>query len=274
MQHLVKKQFIKLLPIGLILSPTSKKRGRILLRQHDQTTSPIGEMDVDSAIAQTYRPIIRGYFIVAAAYYVIMSFMHFWAMSGPGLLMMASASITASIVFIGAALALRKPLAIGKLELLTSLANLAMLGNVLVALHIEYAQPKLVYFLIMAMIYGFACVSMRQATVSIAAVLGGLLYQLITHDPAQLMIYGFIAFAAAMSALAITYFLRRAIGLAVIARHKAELKLKATETHGEKMRRKSLSDSLTGLPNRRAFFETLQAPERSGQRTCRLADPA
>ena len=234
------------------------KRGRILLRQHDQTTSPSGEIDIDSAIAQIYRPIIRGYFAVAAVYYVIMTFSHFWAMIGPDLALMASASITASIVILAAWYYLKNPPPIVRLEIVTNIVNLLMLTNVLVALHIAYAQPKLVYFLIMAMIFAFACVSMRQALISIAATIGGLIYQLMTHDPGQLMIYGFIAFAAAMSAIAITFFLRRAIGLAVIARHKAELRLKQTESIGETMRQKSLSDSLTKLPNRRAFFEAFK----------------
>ncbi|MEH6701818.1 putative bifunctional diguanylate cyclase/phosphodiesterase [Parasphingorhabdus sp.] len=212
--------------------------------------------DARSSIAQIYRPVIRGYFGVAAIYYIVMTLTHFWEFGGSDLLHMAAASITASLFALFSWHALRKPLSTGKLEALTSVTNMLILVNVLVALHLEYAQPKLIYFMMMAMIFAFACVSMRQALFSIIAALGGLIYELFLHESGQMGIYGFISFAAALSAIAITFFLRRAIGLAVAAKHEAELGREEAQNLGETMRQRSLSDSLTGLPNRRAFFET------------------
>ena len=212
--------------------------------------------DARSSIAQIYRPVIRGYFGVAAIYYIVMTLTHFQEFSGADLLSMTTASVTASLFTLFAWHALRKPLPIGKLEALTSITNMLIIINVMVALQLEYAEPKLIYFMMMAMIFAFACVSMRQALLSIAAALGGLFYQLAQHESDQLTIYGFISFAAALSAIAITFFLRRAIGLAVAAKHEAERELKQAQNLGETMRQRSLSDSLTGLPNRRSFFET------------------
>ncbi len=232
--------------------------GHILLRQLINDVPARGDLSTDSTVAQIYRPIIRGYFGVAATYYLIMTLTHFWSLSGADLAVMATTSTIASVVILGAWHALRKPLTIGKLEALTSIVNLLVLSNVLVALHLEYAQAKLVYFMMMAMIFAFACVSMRQALISVAATLGGLFFMLIKQDPDQLSIYGFIAFAAALSAVAITFFLRRAIGLAVTARREAEVRLKETENLSDTMRQQSLTDSLTELPNRRAFFESFR----------------
>jgi diguanylate cyclase (GGDEF)-like protein len=227
-----------------------------LLRRLINFADSSNGFDARSSIAQIYRPVIRGYFGVAAIYYIVMTLTHFWEFGGSDLLNMAAASITASLFALFSWHALRKPLSTGKLEALTSVTNMLILVNVLVALHLEYAQPKLIYFMMMAMIFAFACVSMRQALFSIIAALGGLIYELFRHESGQMGIYGFISFAAALSAIAITFFLRRAIGLAVAAKHEAELGREEAQNLGETMRQRSLSDSLTGLPNRRAFFET------------------
>ncbi|MEP2380882.1 EAL domain-containing protein, partial [Parasphingorhabdus sp.] len=215
-------------------------------------------LDANAVIAETYRPIVRGYFAVAFAYYAIMTVLHCITMSGVALGIMTVASVSASLLLFAAWYWLHRPLTIGKLEILTSVVNLMVMANVQVALHIEYAEPKLAYFIMMAMIFAFASVSMRQAIVSVVFVLGGLFVELVRNDSSQLSLYGFVAFAAALSALAITYFLRRAVGLAAVARHKAEIRLSQAESVGETMRKRSLSDSLTGLPNRRAFFETFE----------------
>ncbi|MFK7841642.1 MAG: putative bifunctional diguanylate cyclase/phosphodiesterase [Sphingorhabdus sp.] len=213
--------------------------------------------DTDTIVAQTYRPIIRGYFGVAAVYYLIMTVAHFLALDGINLVILAAASITASIATIFAWYILREPLPIEKMEALTCFINLLVLTNVMIALQIEFAQAKLIYFIMMAMVFAFASVSMRQAILSLTSVLAGLFYELLTYDINQLAVYGFISFAAALSAVAITFFLRRSIGLAVSAKLEAEIGLKEAQKIGETMRQRSLSDSLTGLPNRRAFFETL-----------------
>ena len=46
----------------------------------------------DATIALAYKPIIRGYFAVAAAYYGIMTLTHFWLLEGSSLALLASVS--------------------------------------------------------------------------------------------------------------------------------------------------------------------------------------
>lgn len=221
--------------------------------------------DAKSVLAQAYQPIIRGYFAVAAVYYAVMALSYFLMLTGIDLLVLAAASITACATAVAAWHFLRRPQTSGKLEAVTSLINMLVLTNVIVALHVEYSEAKLVYFVIMAMIFAFASVSMRQALGAIVAALGSLYYMIGLREPDQLVIYSFVAFAAGLSTFSIAFFLRRAIGLAVeaqraaeIARHDAESRLDAAEQLGEAMRLQSLSDSLTGLPNRRAFFHVLE----------------
>lgn len=227
-----------------------------MFRQLINIADSSASFDARSPVAQIYQPIIRGYFGVASAYYLVMTLTYFVDFGGSDLVSMAAASITASLFTLVAWRTLRNPLSTGRLEALTSITNVLVLANVLVAVHIEYAQPKLIYFIMLAMIFAFACVSIRQALVSIAAALGTLFHELVQHEPELLSIYGFISFAAALSAVAITFFLRRAIGFAIAAKHEAEAGLEEAQQLSEEMRQRSLSDSLTGLPNRRAFFET------------------
>jgi len=202
--------------------------------------------------------MISGYFGVGAVYYIVMTLIHFRMHSGAGLPLIVIASIIASIVFTLAWHAHRNVMAPARLHIVITIANLLMLTNVMVAMEIEFAPENLVYFIIMVMMFALACTSIAQALVSIAAVLAGLFCVLLKHAPEQLTIYGFITFSASISSISITYFMRRALGLTAFARFEAENRLQDAEKLGEKMRQRSLSDSLTGLPNRRAFFETLK----------------
>jgi diguanylate cyclase (GGDEF)-like protein len=211
-----------------------------------------------SVVAQAYQPIIRGYFTFAAIYYAAMVISYFWILSGHAFFDLTAAAATACIVSGLAAYHLRNPQSSGQLEIITTVVNGLVLTNVLVALHIEYSQAKLVYFIITTIVFAFASVSMRQAAVGIIASLSALFFMIVAFEPDQIMVYSFIGFAAALTTTGIAYNLRRAIGLAVTARHDAEQRLEAAEQLGEAMRQQSLADSLTGLPNRRAFFGALE----------------
>ena len=214
-------------------------------------------------VARIYRPMLRGYFGVAAVYYAVLTVMHFWVHSGTDLVAIVAASSTASIMLGIFWYALRHRVPIKKLHIVTTIANMFMLTNVMVSMEIAYSQADLVYFIIMVMVFALACSSVIQALVSIMAVLGGLFYLLLKNAPDQLASYSFVTASAAMTAIAITFFLRRAVGRTVLARHKAEQRLQEAEKIGEKMRQRSLSDSLTGLPNRRAFFENFHKSKRA-----------
>lgn len=221
---------------------------------------------VKAILAQTYQPILMGYFGVAAIYYAVMSVTHFWSFEGAGLSWMLSASIPAMLGGVTGVWLMRRPRTLHLLELTTTAVNCLVLANVMVALSLEFSESKLVYFIMMAMIFAFASVSMRQALVSISLTFVALYIQLSANIPEQLSTYLFLGFAAAVSSIGIAYFLKRAIGLAVGARQAAELarieteiRLEAAEKLGETRLHQSMTDSLTALPNRRAFFETLSA---------------
>lgn len=221
------------------------------------------------ATAAAYRPIIRGYFAVAAIYYAAMAISHFLYFEGSDLVLMGAVSIFALIACSAAFWLVRQDLPVIQLEFLITTINLLILANVLAALHVEFNTAKFVYFIMMAMIFAFASVSLLQALTSIAFALVALFWQVSVNDPGNEVIYAFVGFAAALSAVAIAFYLRRAISLAVIAREDANKALVKTEDRladsvalSEKMRLRSISDSLTDLPNRRAFYNELQIAKR------------
>ena len=218
-------------------------------------------------VHEIYRPIICGYFAVFALYYLAMTPTHFVLLNGFDLVAMAFAAITAAAVGLAGCWLLRGPgLSPKEIAKLLTAMNILVVCNVLIALNIEFASQKLIYFIIMAMLFALASVGLWQSIVSIALASAALLTFMTHLDSATFSIYAFLAFAAAMASLAIAYFLRRAIASIAKAKLGSENQLEIAQAAREQLRKESQTDSLTGLPNRRAFFATLQQslPEANG----------
>ena len=212
-----------------------------------------------NAAEAAYRPIIRAYFAVLAIYYAMMNVFHFLSLEGADLTRMAGIATAAVIATVYGAYVLRHPVRFAWLEWMLVAINLLVVANVLVALAIGYAQAKLIYFIICVMLFALTSISLRQATLSVLASLGGLAFFVAVRQPDQIETYSYLSFASSLAALSIAFFLRRAIERAVAARHEAEHELAEARSLGESMRKRSLEDSLTGLPNRRAFFESFRS---------------
>lgn len=211
-----------------------------------------------TALLDIYQPIIRGYFAVVALYYAVMSVTHFYYFDGISLFAMAGVSILATIASAKGFYDARKRLATSQVEWRLMLTNALMVVNVVVALNLEFRSEKMTYFIIMVMIFALVGVSFRQALLAILFALVALL-SFASYMPAeQLNGYVFLVFAAAMASLSITFFLRRSVINVANAKIDAEEQLEEAKVVGETLRARSLSDSLTSLPNRRAFFEELR----------------
>lgn len=209
------------------------------------------------AMAEANRSIVRGYLGVAGLYYAVMVPVHFQALNGVNQFTMVLASLMAAFVMIAGWNASRTQLSAGKLEMIAGAANISIYANVMFAIHTSYDPANLIYFVMMAMAFAFTSVSMRLAVASIALVLGSLYVELTLYYPDQATTFGYIAFATAFTGLAVAIFLRRAITVAINAKETAEDRLVKAERLSTAMRHRALSDSLTGLPNRRAFFNIL-----------------
>jgi len=108
------------------------------------------------------------------------------------------------------------------------------------------------------MIFALASASFRQSLFSITVCIAAMLTFAPKLNAASLVVFLFLVFAAAMASLSVTYFLRRAIMRIADAKVDAEEQLQEARIVSDTLRERSLSDSLTKLPNRRAFFEKVR----------------
>lgn len=216
-------------------------------------------------MAEANRPIVRGYLALASVYYSVMVPLLFFVLSGLHQLIMVSVSFAAAVVAVVGLWLSREQVSSIRLEQIGAAANLLVYINVMAALHTSMDPSNLIYFPMLAFGFAFTSVSIRMAIVSISVVLGTLYYELTAHFPEEGLAYGYIGFATAFSGFAMVVFLQRAISTATAAREAAEDKL--NDAHAKlieadrlnvDMRKRAMTDSLTGLPNRRAFFGFLK----------------
>lgn len=217
------------------------------------------------ALAEANRSIVRGYLALAAIYYSAIIPVHFIALEGAQSFRMIGFASLAAIVAISGWLETRNSVSANRLEFIAGATNLVIFANVLAAIHTNYNQSDLIYFPMMALGFAFISVTTRLAISSVGVVLLGLIFEIKASFAGQGGAYIYIAVATAITGLAFAGFLRRAIGVAIQAKEAAENSL--SEAEGKlieaerltmKMRGKAMTDSLTGLPNRRAFFQQLK----------------
>jgi len=212
-----------------------------------------------SSLGEIYRPILRGYFVVYALYYVVMLVLNWLSMdAGRDFLTLQSAALLASIFALFGAWRMCEPRPELTTELLLFGMNLLVVFNVWIALTIDFLPEKLTYFIIISMLFALASPSFRQSLVSIAIALLAMAAFVGSIDSATFAAFGFLTFGAALSALAIAFYLRKAISRIADANETARIELSEAMTLSAEMREQSLSDSLTRLPNRRAFFAALK----------------
>jgi diguanylate cyclase (GGDEF)-like protein len=210
------------------------------------------------ALLDIYQPILRGYFAVVGVYYFVMSATHFWYFEGAALAVMAGVSILATYVAGKSFRDSMKRLTSHQMEKRLFFTNILMIANVVVALNLDFRPEKMTYFIMMVMIFALVGVSFRQSLLTIAFALVALLSFATSLSQEALLGYFFLVFAAAMASLSITYFLRSSIMRVANAKIDAEEQLEEAKIVSETLRERSLSDSLTSLPNRRAFFQKLR----------------
>ncbi|MEM9501373.1 MAG: EAL domain-containing protein [Pseudomonadota bacterium] len=211
-----------------------------------------------AAVEEIYRPILRGYFSVFALYYLVMTPFNFTSLSGFDRVALVSASVLAACTGLFGSWYTRKPAPAHHIEMLLLAMNCLVVGNVVIALNINFAAEKLTYFVIVAMLFALASVNFRQSALSIAFAMVALIGFFPLLDGETLSGFAFLTFGAAMASVAIAFFLRKAVTKIADAKIEAEEELEKARVVSEEMREKSLSDSLTMLPNRRAFFAILR----------------
>ncbi len=210
------------------------------------------------AMANANRTILRAYLVMASLYYAVMVPVHFSALSGFDQFKMVSVSLLAAVVAGVGWFLSRAWLSSNRLELIAAATNFMVYVNVMVAVHTSLDASNLIYFPMMALAFAFTSVSIRLAIVSISIVLLSLYIEITSDFVGQGAAYGYIGFATAFVGLAFSIFLQRTISLAIEAKEVAEKKLIEADRLNVAMHQHAMTDSLTGLPNRRAFFAFLK----------------
>jgi signal transduction histidine kinase/ActR/RegA family two-component response regulator len=177
----------------------------------------------DQELAAAYRPVARGYFLVTGIYYSIITFTHPFFEHGLTLGVLAGLALVSAIVCFASHRLLRRPdISLARLEGLTVLVNLAMFANVAAYLSIHYEEHKLVYFVLMSLVFATSSPTRRVTIPSIAVALGGLLIMAQKSSAEVSTQYMFVGLAGGFAAFGMSMLMRGAVIRELRARLAAE----------------------------------------------------
>ena len=206
-------------------------------------------------LADTMRPVVRGYLLALVAYYFVNG-LTYRVPGDWGLVPLAAmVSVVAGAVLLRYT---RQTHSMRRLMVAGHIANFLLFYNTAIDIALYYDPLKLIYFALSLPIFAISGVSMRVvlpgALVSVAtfAVIA------LTREPDHTEQYAWIALTALMTGLCMSVILRVTILKAVRARVMAD-------RHRDEASALAHNDALTGLPNRRSFFTALEERLRSGK---------
>lgn len=215
-------------------------------RQHVQET----HLQLQRGIAETFVPIIRGFLLPAMVYYTLIAVAHFFRETGVDRIVLTALTIATIALALFLLRSLRGDISYGKLELISLSMHLTMYVNTVAYLSVHLEAQKLVYFILLILVISTSAVSARVIIFGSALSLATMIWLAQKAGPDILLQYAFIGLAGGFAALGIAWLMRTAILKAVAARmiaddlrHKAEILADF--------------DTLTGLPSRHSFFNSL-----------------
>ncbi len=172
---------------------------------------------------RAYVPIARGYLMAAAIYYALISLSHPYYETGPAFAVLEGLSaLSALYAFVGWVLLGRGKLLGPGLELVVLGMNALFLGNTIAYQLLHFEPAKLVYFVLMALVFATSAPTRRVAMVSVAAATAALVW-MCRHAPGDTVgQYMFIGLAGAFAAVGMSSLMRGVVGREVRARLASE----------------------------------------------------
>jgi len=189
-------------------------------------------------VAGSYLPILRGYLVAAAAYYGLISLSHPFYETGAALIVLEGLSVVAA----GAGFWLWRrlkthPPRMPGLEAAALAMNALFMANVTAYQTIHFEPAKLVYFVLMALVFATSAPTRRVALVSVVAATLGLVI-MARNAPGDLVgQYGFIGVAGAFAALGMSTLMRGAVMRELRARLASDALNRKLEAELEENRR-------------------------------------
>ncbi len=216
--------------------------------------SPADRSASRNALAEAYAPILRGFLLPCAAYYGFVTWGHWRDETGLQFVVLAGLSALTVLVclLMWQWLTSKRSIALGQVELVGLAANLLIYANVALYMVLSFQEPKLIYFVLMAVAFSTSGVTFRVSAVSVGLSMATLFWFASKVSPATLDQYVSIGVAASVVAIGMSYLLRKALRQQVSARLKAD----ALTEHAQYL---AATDMLTSLPSRRKVFDEIDA---------------
>ncbi len=191
-----------------------------------------------SEIVGSYVPILRGYLVAAATYYSLISLSHPFYEKGLGLVLLDGLAVVAAVTgfWLWRRLKSHPPQMLG-LEAAALGMNALFMANVVAYQILHFEPAKLVYFILMALVFATSAPTRRVALVSVAAAIAGLLL-MAREAPGDLVgQYGFMGTAAAFAAFGMSTLMRGAVMRELRARLASDALNRKLEAELEENRR-------------------------------------
>lgn len=224
-----------------------------VLDDSDEAVVDLSSETLREEMARAFRPVIRGFLIPAAGYYGLLTIFHLFLQDSEHFYKLGTLSLVTCVV--GLYLHQKWLVRDGgyrRLEITNLVMNLLMYLNITAALLIDFVPEKLVYFVLAIPLFATSGISVRVIVASCMLSFATLFWFANRAGPEIFFQYTVIGLGGTFAALCMGLLMRGAILKAVRARLVADLLRARAEFQAD-------IDSLTGLPNRRHFFSTLEA---------------
>ena len=175
------------------------------------------------ALMQAYVPIVRGYLLATSIYYALISTSHPFYERGLAFVVLEGLAVCSCLYALGAWALLQGRRIMGPpLEALALGMNTLFLLNTIAYQNLHFEPQKLVYFVLMALVFATSAPSRRVALVSVAAAILGMLW-MTGHGPRETMDqFLFVGLAGAFAAVGMSALMRGVVGREVRARLASE----------------------------------------------------
>lgn len=167
-------------------------------------------------------PILRGYLVGAGAYYAVITVAHPFYETGWALVLLPALAALSSVFAFAAWRWLRTPVSLKRLEGVALVMNGLFLANVVTYQLIHLEADKLIYFVLMGLVFATTAPTFRTAFVSVFAAMAFLAWIVHRAPDVSLDQYAFIGLASTFAALGISNVMRGAVMRELKARVKSE----------------------------------------------------
>jgi signal transduction histidine kinase/CheY-like chemotaxis protein len=163
-------------------------------------------------VAAAYLPVVRGFLVATGCYYTLICASHPFYETGAALWVLESLAIMAAFAALFWWRHLKRaPLSMARMEIAAATTNALFIANVAGYMLIHFEPLKLVYFILMALVFGTSAPSRRVAYLSVAAATGGLIL-MARNAPGDLIgQYAFVGIAGTFAALGMSALMRGAV---------------------------------------------------------------